>query len=169
MSNDPVQVRARIKKAIERKHGPITPGILRQVAAKARIAETTLSRLLRYEGVKATKSPRPSTISAIAFALDVSSNFLETGVKSVQKEIPFDLQARYAEPPSDDPVDSLMNVVSGIRDLPKETKTRACRDAVDAILAAVAQAGVMMPAAAYLSMMHLDAMQRREPTKARAL
>jgi hypothetical protein len=128
-----------------------------------------LSRLLRYEGVKATTAPRPSTISAVALALGVSPNFLQTGVKTVQKEIPFDLPARYAEPPSDDPVDSLMNVIKGICDLPKEMKTRACRDAVDAILAAVAQAGAMMPAAAYLSMMHLDAMQRREPAKAQAL
>ena len=169
MSTTATQVRARIKKEIEKRRGPISPGVLRQVAADARIAESTLSRLFRYEGVKATTSPRPSTVSAVALALGVSPNFLLTGVRTVQKEIPFDLPARYAEPPSDNPIDSLMNVVKWIRDLPKDMKTRACRNAVDAILATVAEGGAMMPPAAYLSMMHLDAMQRREPAKARAL
>lgn len=168
MASAAAQVRERIRKQIVRRHGRITPGVLRQVAADARIAETTLARLLTYKDTRATTSPRPSTVSAIALALDVSPNFLLTGVKTLQKEIPFDLPARYAVPPSDDPIDSLMNVVNGVRELPKELQTRACRDAVDAILAAVAAAGAMMPARAYLSMMHLDAMQRLEPAKAGA-
>jgi hypothetical protein len=60
-----------------------------------------------------------------------------------------------------DPVERLATVLEDLRQLPRELQARACRDAVSAMLASVAQAGAMMPAKSYLAMIHLDAMQKR--------
>lgn len=153
-------IRKRLVTVISKRHGEVNPQVLREVSKKAGISYTTLARLVFYRAEKRTMTCRLATLNAIGLALDASPIWLRDGQGAQQLGFWPILTASKAEAMADEPLECLSTVIEFLRELPDHIVTRACRAAVAAAIEVVIANGEGAPAAAYRSLMHLDAMHR---------
>jgi hypothetical protein len=159
--------RERVLDLVNERYGEVTAKTVTMLAVDARLSYTTLARYLLYPQDRATQKLRRSTLRSIAFALDVRPDWLDSGVGTQQLAfwpalLPTDTED------AGDPIEHVTAVVQMLDSLKSETRLRACRAAVAAMLTSVSGAGEVLPPEAYRRLMHLDALHREPPLGALA-
>lgn len=156
-------MRSRMRKVIADRYGDWSPASLRDLAASARVAYTTLARFVAYkEPERRTQSLRPAVLRAVALALDIRPEWLLDGQGDQQLGFWPILVSEEAESEISSPIDQVLTALRGLEHLTPETVLRACRAAVAAMLDTSSSQGEVMPAEAYRCLMRLDALQRTQ-------
>lgn len=160
-------LRQRLSELVQQRWGRIESGSIRELAADAGVAYTTLARFLLYDGERATHSLRRDTIVSVALALDVNPNWLAEGRGSRQLGLwPVLVDGQDVE--ARDPVDELVSALQEVRDLPEELKLRACRAALASMLDVVVSRGGRVTGPLYNHLIRLDAQHRYTGDRASA-
>jgi transcriptional regulator with XRE-family HTH domain len=160
-------IRDRLTELIRGKYGKVAKATVRAVCKEAGVHYTTLARYLLVEENR-TESLRPSTLRALANALDANLGWILDGKGHIQGSLWPILHRDSAESEVPDPHAQVLAVMEQLRDipdLPESVRLRAYRAAVSAVIDVVSAERRTIGHNAYRCLMRLDAL-RREPDAA---
>lgn len=159
--SDPEAVRSHLCALVEQRYGGLSRDALRRAAREAGIEYTTLARYFGvYTNGRQTRRLQASTLRSLLEVLQADPPARPGGRAHEQIDLWPVLVRPEPEAFLPDPITRLNELMAHVRSLPYEVRVRACRAAVSAVLASVADMGESVPDDSYELLRQMDSLQR---------